>query len=149
MDWGYHVTTAAQGDTVKVHYTGTLDDGTVFDSSAGRDPLEFTIGADAVIPGFELAVVGLEVGETAKVVIGPEDAYGPWLEEKVVVVEREQLPDEPEPEPGMVLQAKGSEGTVLLTITDVQNDEVTLDGNHPLAGQQLTFEIELAGIKQE
>ncbi len=143
------MTTAAQGDTVKVHYTGSLDDGTVFDSSAGRDPLEFTIGSSSVIPGFEQAVVGLEIGATTKIVIGSEDAYGPWLDEKVVVVERERLPDEPEPKPGMVLQAQGPEGTVLLTITDVKNAEVTLDGNHPLAGQQLTFEIELAGIDRE
>ncbi len=140
------MTTAAQGDTVRVHYTGTLDDGTVFDSSTGRDPLEFTIGSNAVIPGFEQAVIGLEVGETAKVVIGPEDAYGPWLDEKVVVVDRERLPDEPEPKLGMVLQAQGPEGKVLLTITEVKDAEVTLDGNHPLAGQQLTFEIELANI---
>ncbi len=140
------MTTAAQGDTVRVHYTGTLDDGTVFDSSTGRDPLEFTIGSNAVIPGFEQAVIGLEVGETAKVVVGPEDAYGPWLDEKVVVVDRERLPHEPEPKLGMVLQAQGPEGTVLLTITEVKDAEVTLDGNHPLAGQQLTFEIELANI---
>lgn len=138
--------TAAQGDTVRVHYTGTLDDGTVFDSSEGRDPLKFTIGSNALIPGFESAVVGLTVGESTRVVIGPEDAYGPRLDGKVVVVERSRLPDEPEPEPGMVLQARGSEGTVLLTITDVAGDMVTLDGNHPLAGQQLTFEIELAEI---
>jgi peptidylprolyl isomerase len=123
-----------------------LDDGTVFDSSAGRDPLEFTIGSNTVIPGFESAVVGLQVGESTKVVIGPEDAYGPRLAGKVIAVERSRLPDEPEPEPGMVLQAQGPEGTILLTITDVQDDQVTLDGNHPLAGQQLTFEIELAKI---
>ncbi len=140
--------TAAQGDTVKVHYTGTLDDGTVFDSSEGRDPLEFTIGSNSVIPGFESAVVGLTVGESTRVVIGPEDAYGPRLDGKVVVVERSRLPDEPEPEPGMVLQAQGPDGTVLLTIADVADDQVTLDGNHPLAGQQLTFEIELAEIGQ-
>jgi FKBP-type peptidyl-prolyl cis-trans isomerase 2 len=142
------VKTAAQGDTVKVHYTGTLDDGTVFDSSEGRDPLEFTIGSNSVIPGFESAVVGLTVGESTRVVIGPEDAYGPRLDGKVVVVERSRLPDEPEPEPGMVLQAQGPDGTVLLTIADVADDQVTLDGNHPLAGQQLTFEIELAEIGQ-
>jgi len=142
------VKTAAQGDTVKVHYTGTLDDGTVFDSSEGRDPLEFTIGSNSVIPGFESAVVGLTVGESTRVVIGPEDAYGPRLDGKVVVVERSRLPEEPEPEPGMVLQAQGPEGTILLTITDVADDQVTLDGNHPLAGQQLTFEIELAEIGQ-
>ncbi|KPK01480.1 MAG: peptidylprolyl isomerase [Gemmatimonas sp. SG8_28] len=140
--------TAAQGDTVRVHYTGTLDDGTVFDSSEGRDPLEFTIGSNSVIPGFESAVVGLTVGESTRVVIGPEDAYGPRLDGKVVVVERSRLPEEPEPEPGMVLQAQGPEGTILLTITDVADDQVTLDGNHPLAGQQLTFEIELAEIGQ-
>jgi FKBP-type peptidyl-prolyl cis-trans isomerase 2 len=140
--------TAAQGDTVKVHYTGTLDDGTVFDSSEGRDPLEFTIGSNTVIPGFESAVIGLTVGASTRVVIGPEDAYGPRLDGKVVVVERSRLPDEPEPEPGMVLQARGPEGTILLTITDVADDQVTLDGNHPLAGQQLTFEIELAEIGQ-
>jgi peptidylprolyl isomerase len=145
---GYHVKTAAQGDTVRVHYTGTLDDGTVFDSSEGRDPLEFTIGSNTVIPGFESAVVGLTVGESTRVVIGPEDAYGPRLDGKVVVVERSRLPDEPEPEPGMVLQAHGPDGTILLTITDVADDQVTLDGNHPLAGQQLTFEIELAEIGQ-
>jgi peptidylprolyl isomerase len=143
------VKTAAQGDTVRVHYTGTLDDGTVFDSSAGRDPLEFTIGSNMVIPGFESAVVGLQVGDSTKVVIGPEDAYGPRLDGKVIVVERSHLPDEPEPAPGMVLQAQGPEGTILLTITDVQDDQVTLDGNHPLAGQQLTFEIELAEIGSE
>jgi FKBP-type peptidyl-prolyl cis-trans isomerase 2 len=125
-----------------------LDDGTVFDSSEGRDPLEFTIGSNTVIPGFESAVVGLTVGESTRVVIGPEDAYGPRLDGKVVVVERSRLPDEPEPEPGMVLQAQGPEGTILLTITDVADDQVTLDGNHPLAGQQLTFEIELAEIGQ-
>jgi FKBP-type peptidyl-prolyl cis-trans isomerase 2 len=142
------VKTAAQGDTVRVHYTGTLDDGTVFDSSEGRDPLEFTIGSNSVIPGFETAVVGLTVGESTRVVIGPEDAYGPRLDGKVVVVERSRLPNEPEPEPGMVLQAQGPEGTILLTITDVADDQVTLDGNHPLAGQQLTFEIELAEIGQ-
>ncbi len=133
---------------MKVHYTGTLDDGTVFDSSEGRDPLEFTIGSNTVIPGFESAVIGLTVGASTRVVIGPEDAYGPRLDGKVVVVERSRLPDEPEPEPGMVLQARGPEGTILLTITDVADDQVTLDGNHPLAGQQLTFEIELAEIGQ-
>jgi FKBP-type peptidyl-prolyl cis-trans isomerase 2 len=143
------VKTAAQGDTVKVRYTGTLDDGTVFDSSEGRDPLEFTIGSNTVIPGFESAVVGLTVGESTRVVIGPEDAYGPRLSGKVVVVERARLPDEPEPEPGMVLQAQGPEGTILLTITDVADDQVTLDGNHPLAGHQLTFEIELAEIGRD
>jgi len=140
------VTTAAHGDTVKVHYTGTLDDGTVFDSSAGRDPIEFTIGSETVIPGFESAVVGLAVGEKTTVVIGPEDAYGVRADEKVLVVDRSWLPAEPEPSVGMMLQGNTPEGTVVFMITAVEEGQVTLDGNHPLAGKQLTFEIELAEI---
>lgn len=142
------MTTAAQGDTVKVHYTGKLDDGTVFDSSAGREPLEFTIGGHAVIPGFEAAVEGLAVGEKKTVVIGPEDAYGPRHEGKIVSVDRSRLPDGLTPQPGMVLQAPGPEGTLHFTITEVSGDLVTLDANHPLAGQQLTFEIEVAEISK-
>lgn len=140
------MTTAAHGDTVKVHYTGTLDDGTVFDSSAGRDPIEFTIGSETVIPGFESAVVGLAVGEKTTVVIGPEDAYGVRADEKVLVVDRSWLPAEPEPSVGMMLQGNTPEGTVVFMITAVEEGQVTLDGNHPLAGKQLTFEIELAEI---
>ncbi|MFQ6045748.1 MAG: peptidylprolyl isomerase [Gemmatimonadales bacterium] len=140
------MTTATHGDTVKVHYTGKLDDGTVFDSSAGREPLEFTIGAHAVIAGFEAAVEGLAVGEKKTVVIGPEDAYGPRQESKIVSVDRSRLPIGLTPEPGMVLQAPGPEGTLHFTITAVSDDSVTLDANHPLAGQQLTFEIEVAEI---
>lgn len=138
--------TAAHGDTVKVHYTGTLDDGTVFDSSAGRDPLEFTIGSRRVIPGFENAVIGLGVGEKTTVVIGPEDAYGPRTDEKIVVVDRARLPADPAPAVGMVVQGQVPEGTVEFVITTIDEGQVTLDGNHPLAGKQLTFEIELAAI---
>lgn len=143
------MTTAVHGDTVKVHYTGTLDDGSVFDSSAGRDPLEFTIGGETLIPGFENAVVGLAVGDKATVVIGPEDAYGPRTDEKIVVVDRSRLPADPEPAVGMMLQGQSPDGTVVFTITGVEDDQVTLDGNHPLAGRQLTFEIELAAIVAE
>ncbi len=138
--------TAAHGDTVKVHYTGTLDDGTMFDSSAGRDPLEFTIGSRRVIPGFENAVIGLAVGEKTTVVIGPEDAYGPRTDEKIMVVDRARLPADPAPAVGMVVQGKVPEGTVEFVITTIDEGQVTLDGNHPLAGKQLTFEIELAAI---
>ena len=145
-EWGFPVTVAAHGDTVKVHYTGTLDDGTVFDSSTGRDPIEFTIGSETVIPGFENAVVGLAVGEKTTVVVGPEDAYGARTDEKVLVVDRSWLPAEPEPSVGMMLQGNTPEGTVVFLITGVEEEQVTLDGNHPLAGKQLTFEIELAEI---
>jgi len=140
------VTTATRGDTVKVHYTGTLADGTVFDSSDGRDPIEFTIGGETVIAGFENAVVGLEVGERVKVVVGPDDAYGPRSDEKIIVVERSRLPDEPDPEVGMMLQAHTPDGAVMFSIVGIEDDQVTLDGNHPLAGKELTFEIELTEI---
>jgi FKBP-type peptidyl-prolyl cis-trans isomerase 2 len=140
------VTTATHGDTVKVHYTGKLDDGTVFDSSVGREPLEFTIGAQSVIRGFEAAVEGMAVGSATTVVIGPEDAYGPRVDDKITTIERSQLPDDPDPEIGMVLQAQAPEGMVLFTITEVSDETVTLDANHPLAGKQLTFDIEVTEI---
>jgi peptidylprolyl isomerase len=140
------VTTATHGDTVKVHYTGKLDDGTVFDSSVGREPLEFTIGAQSVIRGFEAAVEGMAVGSKTTVVIGPEDAYGPRVDGKITTIERSQLPDDPDPEVGMVLQAEAPEGTVLFTVTGVSDETVTLDANHPLAGKQLTFDIEVTEI---
>jgi len=140
------VTTATRGDTVKVHYTGTLADGTVFDSSDGRDPIEFTIGGETVIAGFENAVVGLEVGERVKVVVGPDDAYGPRSDEKIIVIERSRLPEEPDPEVGMILQAQTPDGTVMFSIVGIEDDQVTLDGNHPLAGKELTFDIELTEI---
>lgn len=137
---------ATAGDKVRVHYTGRLDDGTIFDSSQGRDPIEFTLGTQAVIPGFESAVVGLEVGESRTVVIGPEDAYGVYHDDRVAEVERSALPDDLTPEVGMVLRGQGQGGEMLVTIIDVSDDRVTLDGNHPLAGKQLTFDIELTGL---
>jgi peptidylprolyl isomerase len=140
------VTTAKQGDTVQVHYTGTLTDGTVFDSSTGRDPLEFTIGEEQVIPGFESAVVGLGIGDRKEVAIGPEDAYGPRHPDRVFVVSRSQLPDEIEPRPGMMLQGRMPDGSVDLVVTNVSDEGVTLDANHPLAGKELHFAVELVAI---
>jgi len=140
---------ASTGDKVRVHYTGRLDDGTIFDSSEGRDPLEFTLGTSAVIPGFEAAVLGLDVGEKRTVVVGPEDAYGVRHQDRIAVIPSSQLPDDITPEAGMILRAVGEQGETLVTITDVSGDQVTLDGNHPLAGKQLTFDIELAGINEE
>jgi peptidylprolyl isomerase len=137
---------ASAGDKVRVHYTGRLDDGTVFDTSEGREPIEFTLGTDAVIAGFESAVIGLEVGDKKTVVVGPEDAYGVRRDDRIATVPRSQLPDDIVPEAGMVLRAVGGDGEMLVMITRVADDEVTLDGNHPLAGRQLTFEIELAVI---
>ena len=140
---------AKADDTVKVHYNGTLDDGSVFDSSEGRDPLEFKVGAGMVIPGFENAIVGLEEGKSTKVVIPSAEAYGPYREDLVGKVERSQLPPELNPEPGMMLQASSpEEGAPPMTVTIKGFDDttVTLDANHALAGQQLSFDITLVEI---
>lgn len=142
------MTTAKQGDTVKVHYTGKLEDGTVFDSSTDRDPLEFTLGTGMIIPGFEQAVLGMSPGESKTQVIAPDMAYGPYLQEMVVVVDRAQIPDEIEPEVGQQLHIQhDSTGQLIpVVITDVSGSAVTLDANHPLAGEDLTFDIQLVEI---
>ncbi len=133
-----------EGTTVKVHYRGTLDDGTEFDSSAGRDPLEFTLGAGQVIPGFESAVSELAVGERTTVVLEPEDAYGPHHAEAIQVVPATAFNEEPAE--GALVQLLGANGERLAaTIAEVAGEDVTLDFNHPLAGESLRFEIELVG----
>lgn len=138
---------AKQGDTVKIHYSGTLDDGTTFDSSAGREPLEFALGTGSVIPGFDKAVEGMCVGESKSVSIPPEEAYGPRHEQLVQEVPASALPDGLEPALGMQLQGTRGDGqTMLFTVTAIADDAITVDGNHPLAGKALNFEIELVEI---
>ncbi len=138
---------AKVGDTVKVHYTGRLDDGTVFDSSVNQDPLEFTIGSGHVIPGFEQAVVGMSPGEQKTETIATDDAYGPYVEEMVIVVDRTQIPPEMEPQLGQQLQIQHEMGQIIpVIVTDITGASVTLDANHPLAGEDLIFEIELMEI---
>ena len=138
---------AKNGDTVKIHYTGTLDDGTEFDSSAGRDPLEFQLGGGQVIPGFDNAVEGMTVGDSKNVRIEPDEAYGQRHEQLVQDVQRSALPDDLTPEVGMALQSQSPDGRVMmLTVTAVAEDTITVDGNHPLAGQSLSFDIELVAI---
>ncbi|MCB1786917.1 MAG: peptidylprolyl isomerase [Chromatiaceae bacterium] len=138
---------AAAGDTVRIHYTGKLDDGTQFDSSAGREPLEFALGAGQVVPGFDKAVTGMNVGESKSVRIPPEDAYGPRHEQLVHEVPKSALPEDIDPSVGMALQARGSDGqTVQLTVTAVAAESITVDANHPLAGHALNFDIELVEI---
>lgn len=138
---------AGQGDTVTVEYTGKLDDGTVFDTSEDRGPISFTIGEDEVIPGFQEAVVGMEAGETASATLAPEDAYGPRSDERVFSVPRAELPEDLDPEVGDRLEVQSREGqTFPAVIAEVQDDAVTIDANHPLAGEELTFEIELKSI---
>jgi len=141
------MTQAREGDTVRVHYTGRLEDGTVFDSSENRDPLEFTIGNGEVVQGFERAVVGMEPGEERTTTIQPEDAYGPHLEEMTITIGRDQFPADIEPEPGQQFQIQQPDGwAAIVTVADVTESGVTLDANHPLAGKPLTFEIRLVEI---
>lgn len=135
------------GDTVRVHYTGTLKDGTEFDSSHGRDPLEFTVGEGEVIQGFEEMVLGLDEGESTEATLPPEEAYGERSEERLIEVETDQLPDDIEPEIGMQLEIETPQGgRARVRITEIGDDVVTLDGNHPLAGRELTFELEVVDI---
>ena len=138
---------AKKGDRVTVHYTGTLDDGTTFDSSRSREPIEITLGAKQVIKGFDKALRGMRVGETKKVIIPCEDAYGIYQPNHVAYVNRAQLPPNVEFQPGMVLELQSPEGAVRkVMVKEIQEDAVVLDGNHPLAGQRLTFELELMGV---
>jgi len=138
---------ARQGDTVKVHYTGKLKDGTVFDSSEGRDPLEFTIGEGRIIPGFEQAVVGMNPGDSKIAEVAPENAYGPHRREMVVEVNRDEFPADFDAEVGQQLQIhKEDGGNVIVMVTHTTKSTLTLDANHPLAGKDLSFELELVEI---
>jgi peptidylprolyl isomerase len=138
---------AKNGDTVKIHYSGKLDDGTQFDSSEGREPLEFAVGSGQVIPGFEQAVEGMAVGESKSVSIPAEEAYGPHREELVHDLPTSALPEGLTPEVGMQLQGRSGDGQALqVVVTDVKDEAITVDGNHPLAGQALNFSIELVAI---
>ncbi|RXE55146.1 peptidylprolyl isomerase [Methanoculleus taiwanensis] len=138
---------AKEGDTVKVHYTGKLQDGTVFDSSDERAPIEFTIGEGQVISGFEQAVVGMEPGETKTTTVPAEEAYGPHRDEMLLEVDREQFPEDVQPETGQQLQISQPDGrTFFVTVSDISESSVVLDANHPLAGKDLTFEIRLVEV---
>jgi FKBP-type peptidyl-prolyl cis-trans isomerase 2 len=138
---------AKQGDSVKVHYTGRLADGTEFDSSHDQAPLEFTVGAGEVIPGFDQAVVGMQPGESKTTTIPAGEAYGDYDDELVMEVDRDQFPPNIQPEVGQRLQLRQVEGDDFsVVVTEINDDTVTLDGNHPLAGHDLTFDIELVAI---
>ena len=138
---------AKVGDTVKVHYTGKLEDGAEFDSSSGREPLEFTIGNQQVIEGFENGVVGMEINETKVITIPADQAYGPYHKELALEVPIEQFPSNITPEVGLQLQLTQPDGQpVNVMITEVTDATVTLDANHPLAGRDLTFDIQLVEI---
>jgi peptidylprolyl isomerase len=135
------------GDTVRVHYHGRLTDGTTFDSSEGRDPLEFQVGSGMVIAGFDNGVMGMSVGDKKTVNIGVDDAYGPKNPEMIIEFPRDQVPEGMPLEKGMRLNLNNSAGQVVpVVITEVRDEAVMLDANHPLAGEDLVFDIELVEI---
>jgi len=139
---------AKSGDTVKVHYTGTLDDGRQFDSSVGREPLQFTLGSRQVIPGFESAIEGMEPGDKKTVTIEAENAYGAHDPGMVQKVTRDRCPADVDVKVGMQFSASGQGGRPLsVTVVEVSEDDVTVDANHALAGQRLTFALELVEVE--
>jgi peptidylprolyl isomerase len=137
---------AKQGDTVRVHYTGTLNDGHEFDSSRGLEPLTFTIGAGSVIQGFDDAVTGMAVGDEKRVTIPAAEAYGPRRDELTVRIPRGDLPPDLELEEGTQLRMEQDEQSVVVTVREMDDETVTLDANHPLAGESLTFDLRLVEI---
>ncbi len=138
---------AKNGDVVRVHYSGKLDTGVLFDSSEGSDPLQFELGSGNLISGFEEAVVGMSPGETKTVQIPPEKAYGRYREDRVIKMDRKDLPEEIEPTEGMSLEICASNGVAVpVQITEIAGDIITLDANHPLSEQTLIFEIKLLEI---
>ena len=134
------------GKKVRIHYTGTLSDGEKFDSSAGKDPLEFETGAGAVIPGFDSAVRDMEVGGKKTVTLPCKEAYGEVRDEMIGDIPKDKFPEEMEIQVGMPLQMQGPQGPVPVVVKEIKENEVTIDANHPLAGQDLTFELELVEI---
>ena len=142
------MTEVKQGDTVRIHYKGTLKDGTVFDSSEGREPLEFTVGSGQIIPGLDAAMPGMTTGDQKTVEIPVDQAYGPRNDDATQSVPRDQIPAEIPLEPGLQLQMQTPQGQVVpVTVTEVGDEAVTLDANHPLAGQDLTFEVTMVDVK--
>lgn len=144
----FFMSIAKNNDTVKVHYTGKLTTGEVFDSSEGREPLEFTVGAGQMIQGFDAAVNGMELNEKKTFTIPSDEAYGPVNEGLVQKVERTQLPEDMKPEVGQMLVASGPNGEqTQVTVAAVSENDITIDANHPLAGKDLVFDVELVEIK--
>ena len=138
---------AKTGDTVHIHYTGRLDDGTVFDTSENREPLSFELGVGTVIPGFEEAVTGMEPGDKKTTTIPADEAYGHRREDMVVTVAKEHLPEGVEPKVGEILQmSSGDDQTFNVVVSEIGEDPIVLDANHPLAGEDLTFDIELVKV---
>lgn len=141
------MTQVKEGDTVRIHYTGTLADGATFDSSEGRDPLEFTVGSGQIIPGLDAALPGMAIGEKKTVAVVADEAYGQHDPNAKQSVPRADIPDNIPLDPGTQLQVQTQEGQVMpVTVAEVTEEQVILDANHPLAGKDLTFAIELVEI---
>ncbi len=142
------MSTVKENDSVKVHYTGTLSDGSVFDSSRDKDPIEFKLGEGQIIPGFEKGLMDMTVGETKTINIPSKEAYGERSDQMIQEVPKAQLPPEVNPEVGMGLMSQTPDGQQMqLTVTEVKDESIVVDANHPLAGKDLTFEVELMEIK--
>jgi peptidylprolyl isomerase len=138
---------AKQGDTVKVHYTVRLEDGTILGSTPNHKPLQFAIGGGEILPGFEQAIVGMNPGESKTVQVPADEAFGPHQEEMIVVVGRNRLPADLKPKAGESLLFRQEDGkTITVMVTDVSESSVTIDANHPLAGKDLTFDIQFIEI---
>jgi len=139
---------AKTGDTVSIHYTGMLESGEVFESTKERDPIEITLGNRKVIPGVEKGILGMAVGETKTFEVTPEEGFGERMQEFKTAVKREDLPDQMKPVIGQPLKVEQPDGeSFVMFISDMDEDTVTLDANHPLAGQTLTFTVELMALK--
>lgn len=138
-----------ENNTVKVNYTGKLADGQVFDSSEGREPLEFTLGQGQLIPGFEKGVIDMKLNEKKTITIAKEEAYGAVNNELIQEVEKSQLPEDMKPEVGMGLVSKSPDGhEINLLVVEVKDESIVVDGNHPLAGKELIFDLEVIEIKE-
>lgn len=146
-DNGSNAGTIEDSKIVQIHYEGTLSDGSVFDSSAGREPLEFMFGVGMVIPGLEDGLRGMSVGESADIEVGYLDAYGPYREEGLVEYPREQIDPSIPLEPGMMLQGQSPQGPIPVTVVSVAEDTVLLDFNHPFAGEDLYFRVEVISVR--
>jgi len=141
------VSTVKDGDLVKVHYTGKLEDGTVFDSSKDREPLEVAMGKGRVIPGFEKGILGMAKGDNKTITLPPDEAYGQVRNDLIIEVKKADIPDNIEPKVGLNLQMKQTGGEVInLVVSEIGDETVTLDANHPLAGKTLIFDIEVVEI---
>jgi peptidylprolyl isomerase len=139
--------TVKKGDTVKVHYTGRLDDGEVFDSSQGREPLQFKVGTQKIIKGLEEAVLGMQPGDKKNVTVNPEEGYGSYNKNLLVEMPKEKIPEDISPEKGMSLQLVNENGKAIpVVVAEILDKSVRLDANHPLAGKVLYFDLELVEI---